>query len=331
MGPVWGLIGEYKHPGDYSTPREVWYECKSTNCLVYLYWEVTADGHPGRINTALDFALQRKASGVRIVRDVVTRQLRMETCDFIPFVPHFNSDLEPVVDWEDLKHLDSPHHRFPSHLRLVSFRGKLLAFKFMDRDREQCEFEAELRRYPMLKDCDDVPKFEGLVRKDGKLVGFLMTYIEGDNLYNLLKSGDVKGEPELLRITRRIVEIAAALEERDFYHQDLKLTNIVLRLSDRAIFFIDFGAGVTQGMFKPQREDMILSEGPEAEDALYTLGMTLWWLWNIDYQGDPLRPDFSRTKNPVGRDIIKDCIEGCELSCDSIKALLTRHYTECGG
>lgn len=253
----------------------------------------------------------------------------METCDFTPFVPHFNAGPESVVDWKDLKRLDSPSH-LPSHLRLVSFRRECLAFKFMDRNREQCEFESELRRYQMLKDCNDVPKFEGLVRQDGKLVGFLMTYIEGDNLYNLLKSGDVKGDAELVRITRRIIEIAAALEERNFYHQDLKLTNIVMRLSDRAIFFIDFGGGVTPGMFKPQREDVILSEGPEAEDALYTLGMTLWWLWNIDYEGDPSRPDFSRTKNPAAGDIIKDCIEGCERSCDSIKALLTRHYTECG-
>jgi len=198
----------------------------------------------------------------------------------------------------------------------------------MDKNSHQYDFEAELGRYPLLKGFNHVPEFRVLVRQDGNLVGFLITYIEGDNLYNLLESCVVQREDELLRITRGIIEIAVALEERNLYHQDLKLQNIMIRQSDGALLFIDFGAGITRGMVNPEREKKILFDGPEAVDALYTLGMTLWWLWNFDYRESWITVDFARTKNQLVRIIIDDCIQG---RYGSVNELYSRHYTVSNG
>jgi hypothetical protein len=56
---------------------------------------------------------------------------------------------------------------------------------------------------------------------------------------------------------------------------------------------------------------------------MYILGMTVWWLWNIDYKGSWAVVEFERTKNDFVRGIIEDCIEG---RCESIKELYGRHY-----
>ena len=321
-------IGEYKHPGDHRTPNEEWYRCEYRNQPVYLYVQVAADGSPPAVKEVLQFAYERQSYGVRLIRNATTRRPQIETCDFKPFMPRFNSQLEPVVNCEDVQPRHPQPESFPSNLRLVTVDDQVLVYKFMDENSHQYEFEAELRRYPLLKGFNHVPEFRGLVRRDGNLVRFLITYIEGDNLYNLLGSRTAWSEDELLRITRGIVEIAGALEERNFYHQDLNLQNTMMRLSDRALFFIDFGVGITRGMFNPEREKKIMFEGPEAVDALYILGMTLWWLWNIDYKESWMTVEFARTKNPFVRVIIDDCILG---HCESINELHSRHYTASSG
>jgi hypothetical protein len=315
-------IGEYKYPGGYQTAVEYWYECERREQPVYLHFQCALDAHEIGLRVALDFAFEKDVYGVEIIRDP-ERRCQLRVCEFKPLQRHFNSDLRPIIEYEDLREVPTPHVEFPSHLRLVRVGGHLVMFKSMGERGEQCEFEAELKRYGTLKGCKQVSQFKGLVRKDGLFVGFLVTYIGGENLRTLLSIGRIKAESELLAITRQIIQVSVALEERQIFHQDLKLENIIRREADRAIYFIDFGEGLTPGMFNRARHGDIMVNGANAVDAMYILGMTLWWLWNIDYKGSWAAVEFERTRNDFVRGIIEDCIEG---RCESIKELYNRHY-----
>jgi hypothetical protein len=74
---------------------------------------------------------------------------------------------------------------------MVKVGSHLLMYKSMGKHGQQCEFEAELKRYGMLKGCKQVSQFRGLVRKNGLFVGFLMTYIGAVRIYGRCFRGDV--------------------------------------------------------------------------------------------------------------------------------------------
>jgi len=61
-------------------------------------------------------------------------------------------------------------------------------------------------------------------------------------------------------------------------------------------------------MYRHERKSVINSQGPNAADALFTLGRTIWELWTADspWKGAPL----DRVRNATVRDIIKDCENG---------------------
>jgi hypothetical protein len=137
-----------------------------------------------------------------------------------------------------------------------------------------------------------------------------MSYIEGPNLWTAVADGDIRDDDMRLDVTYRIIRVAVELERHGFYHQDLKTTNIIRRHADGEIYFIDLaGNGLTEGMYREERESIIDSEGPDASDALFTLGRTIWELWTGDC---PWRGRFSldRIQNETARDIIRDCEEG---------------------
>ena len=118
----------------------------------------------------------------------------------------------------------------------------------------------------------------------------------------------MRAEELLLDITFKIIRLAADLERRKFYHEDLKCSNIMRRDADGELFFIDLGGGLTQGMNREERESVICDHGPDAIDALFTLGRTLWELWTADspWKGAPLH----RVSNETVRCIITDCEQG---------------------
>ena len=128
-----------------------------------------------------------------------------------------------------------------------------------------------------------------------------MSYIEGFDLSTIVEKGLFKDHQLLLNITARIVQVATDLENHNFYHEDLKCSNIVQQQSTGDIYFIDLGGGQTEGMYREERRG-------EASDALFTLGRTLWELWVGDWpwKGAPL----DRVENETARKIIKDCEEG---------------------
>jgi len=135
-----------------------------------------------------------------------------------------------------------------------------------------------------------------------------MSYIDGINLWSAVYDSGIRDEHFLLDITFKLIRLAADLERRKFYHEDLKCTNIVRRHADGQLFFIDLGGGLTEGMYRHERKSIIYSQGPDATDALFTLGRTIWELWAADspWKGAPL----DRVRNGTARDIISDCETG---------------------
>ena len=275
----------------------------------------------------MEYACRLQATGVTITRtkpnaegspfDIKTD---FRVCQFKPYHPQFNSDVNPVIKYEDL--VPRPDSRLAANVQVVTFENQLFVHKFMSEESEQCEFEAEVERYQMLKGCEGVPEFRGVVRRQGLLQGFLISYIEGDNLWTITREM-IKGDPELLDITRRIIEVAVKLEQRGIYHQDLKCQNIVRRRSDGDIYFIDFGAGTTEGMYPTEHGAKIRRDGANAADAMYILGMTLRQLWTSAHPKEDVQLDCVRNQSVCM--IIEDCIK---RRFQTIETLCGEHYGE---
>lgn len=95
---------------------------------------------------------------------VTITRTKSEGCDsklgfhvnpFKSYHPRFNSDVTPVIKYEDL--VLHPVDHLAANIQVVTFENQLFVYKFMNKDSEQCEFEREVERYQMLKDCDGVP------------------------------------------------------------------------------------------------------------------------------------------------------------------------------
>jgi hypothetical protein len=69
-------------------------------------FQYALDSHEIGLREALDFAFEKDVYGVEIVRNAEQRCER-RVCEFKPFQRHFNSDLEPVFEEDDLR--DVPH------------------------------------------------------------------------------------------------------------------------------------------------------------------------------------------------------------------------------
>lgn len=197
--------------------------------------------------------------------------MEFRACEFKRYEPHFNSNFV-AIDYEDLVEIKSLAH----NTVVVSFKGEQEQFvhKFMDSKCHQTTFEYEVDNYLNLVGISGVPVLRALVQKSRLNQGFLILYINGPNLWAMVKNGPLEDESLLLDITEKIVHVAADLEERNFYHEDLKCSNIVREHSTGDIYFIDFGGGRTEGMYLEDREHCAK---PDAVGALFTLGRTIWY------------------------------------------------------
>jgi predicted Ser/Thr protein kinase len=308
-------LGQYNYPSDKHSV-EFWYNCKVRDCEVYLYFDHSLQSRFD-IPPALNFASEQNAKGVVITRKADTQRPRVQcrVCDFKPYRPQFNSDVSPVVKYEEL----SVSSKLASNVEIVTFEGELYAHKFMTTDSSQYEFEAEVERYQSLKDCPGVPEFKGVVQAGGILQGFLISYIDGNDLWTIVQTAI--GEDVLKDITRRIIEVAVKLETRLFYHQDLKCQNIVRRNCDGEIFFIDLGPGTTERMYRQKRGVVIRRYGANAKDGMYILGKTLWQLWCSD---SPTEEDqLERVAYLPVRQIIADCLME---RFETMSELYSKHY-----
>jgi hypothetical protein len=71
------------------------------------------------------------------------------------------------------------------------------------------------------------------------------------------------------------------LEKHGYYPQDLKCSNLIL--DDGHLWVIDLGSGLTLGMYRLEAEKNILFGNVEARDMLYTIGKTVWQLWDDEF------------------------------------------------
>jgi predicted Ser/Thr protein kinase len=302
-------LGQYNYDGD--DPRvELWYQCESRHCQVYLLFEERPRSQKSETIRALEYACRESATGVSIRRmksnkEEPSYRLSFHVIPFKPFQPRFNSNLDLVIDYEDL--VIRPDRQLTKNVQVVTFENQLFVHKFMTADSEQCDFETEVERYQVLNGYGGVPEFRGVVRRDGLLQGILISYIDGDNLWTMVTEQMIKEDAELLDITYHIIEIAAKLEQRGVYHQDLKCQNIVRCRSSGDIYFIDFGTGMTDGMYLSKDGPRMRYHGVDAADAMYILGMTLWQLWTSDYPTEDAQLD--RIRNLAARTLIDNCIK----------------------
>lgn len=306
-------VAWYQYPD--KKQHDLWYRDRKTNRTVYLHFPDDWEGEH-EVGLAVKLAIERDTYAFRVTRKCpqsaladnpqyqrLRDRLIFDTCDYKPYVPHFNTDFVSV-DHDELVDLKEVSH----NVKVVSFRGQEFAHKFITPGRYQNSFETEVDNYKKLAGAPGVPHLTAVVRKDGLIQGLLMSYIDGINLWSTVYDAGMRDEHLLLDITFKLIRLAADLEQRKFYHEDLKCTNVVRRHADGQLFFIDLGGGLTEGMYREERWSVIYSQGPDATDALFTLGRTIWELWTADspWKGAPL----DRVCNATVRDIISDCENG---------------------
>jgi serine/threonine protein kinase len=310
-------LGRYQYPGE--ERYDLWYYCTKRSCPVYLEFP-NGWKDENEVRRALKTAVKMDTFAIKVTRKPPESMhslapqsnrhpdpLHLTVCDFKPYHPHFNSADFPVVDHDELTTVKPLKH----NVHLVTFRGDEFVYKFMTEKCYQSSFETELDYYKKLAGAIGVPVLKAVVRKATFVQGLLMSYIEGTDLGSMVRGGNLLTEERLVDIMYRIIHRAASLEERQFYHEDLKCSNIVRRHVDGELFFVDFGGGLTDGMYREERRNTILRSGPNASDALYTLGRTVWELWTADSpsegaDGAPL----GQVRNETARNIVRDCEEG---------------------
>jgi len=314
---------------DWPTPGYFgcWYTCPTRKVTVYLeFWDSFEDQCD--ITRALKIACQLNALGLIITRKPprslnpqnggnISRHLDYKECPFKPFQPQFNSTFH-AVDHDDL----IIERHITDSVAIVSFENERFIYKFMTDSCFQRSFETEERNYLALAGVSGISGLRAVVRKAGVVQGLLTSYIEGKDLWSVAQNSDNIEESELFDITNRIVQLASVLEEQNFYHEDLKCSNVIRRDSDGELFFVDLGGGKTRGMYRPDRETHIILYGCDAVDALFTLGRTLWSLWMGTHPSSSVKVDGIRNK--MVRDIITDCEEG---NVETIIALRRKYFS----
>lgn len=323
-------VGRYQHPD--RKRYDLWYRCPKRSCLVYLEfvqgWKSDKEIQDGldaaiKMNTCAITATRRSAEsteGSTTQFPHARDHLEFTECQFKTYQPHFNSNCR-AVDHEELTYVRT----LKQNVVVVSFSGDKFVYKFMTPKCYQNTFETEVDNYKKLEGVEGIPLLKAVVRKAGCIQGFLMYYIEGTDLWSAVQKKGMWDEQLLVDITHRIIRLAARLELRKFYHEDLKCENIVRRDVDGEIFFIDFGGGWTEGMYREERIQYIWFKGLDSTDALFNLGRTIWELWTAKHpskysNGAPL----DHVENEMVRNIIRDCNEGNVENIDQ----LCRRYSQ---
>jgi serine/threonine protein kinase len=317
-------IGRYQFPSQ--RHYGVWCTCPQRSCTVYLEFQDSLDDNRD-IRRALRAAAEINSDALIITRRRADSNLNHETptdprnalvfteCQFKPYLPQFNSTFY-AIDHENLTIV----RRIKSNVVVALFQGEHYIYKFMTTTTCQSSFEIEAQTYQNLAGAPGIPTLRAVVRRGGVIQGLLISYIEGIDLWSLVKDIGLR-DSELLDITYKIIRLAAGLEQRNFYHEDLKCSNIVRRQADGELFFVDLAGGLTSGMYREDRISHILFIGFDASDALFNLGRTLWELCagESPVQGAPL----DRIRIDMIRHIIRNCVEG---SIENIGELYIKYY-----
>ncbi|MGG3573824.1 protein kinase [Bacillus gobiensis] len=141
------------------------------------------------------------------------------------------------------------------------------------RERKRFATEVELMkrlRHPLM------PRYLGDFHFKGHSF-YAMTYIEGENLEELLFSKKERfNEKEALMLVRDIAEIVNYLHSQHIFHSDLRIPNIVVTKDQ--VYLIDFGLAIHQSNNAQTEDDLKLRQ-----DDYYDLGDLLLFLLYSDY------------------------------------------------
>jgi serine/threonine protein kinase len=227
------------------------------------------------------------------------------------------------VHYSDLEVIKKVHEK----VKIVRYQGEKYVYKYSYLAKHKNAFYRELRNYIKLSGMPGIPSFKAVVLNPlvpPDYPGLLISYIEGRDLQKLNDYG--QRDSRLLDVTERVIRLAADLEDRGFYHQDIKCNNILRRRHDKEIFFIDFEQDVREGMYPAEwdkwiRRNRIVSPA----NALFALGKTIWELWvgSIPKRWSDIQWEMEDLRNGFVARIYYSCLFE---EVGSIRALHDKYY-----
>ena len=130
--------------------------------------------------------------------------------------------------------------------------------------------------------------------KENNTAYYVMEYIEGESLSQLVKHRGALPESEAVKYIRAVAEALKYVHERKINHLDVKLGNIMLRHADNRVFLLDFGlskqydaegnqtsstpVGISHGYapIEQYKPGGVKEFSPQTD--IYALGATLYYL-----------------------------------------------------
>ncbi|MCT7995529.1 bifunctional serine/threonine-protein kinase/formylglycine-generating enzyme family protein [Laspinema olomoucense] len=141
------------------------------------------------------------------------------------------------------------------------------------------------------------------VLTEGSLPCIVMEYIEGQTLYDIVKTQGFLPEREALKYIKQIANAVHLIHEKGLVHRDVKPNNIILRSNSKNAVLIDFGiarqyiSGVPLTSYNTDGFSPLEQYYPDRHEGRYTdiyaLSATLYYL----LVGDP--PPFAWMRQPV--------------------------------
>jgi serine/threonine protein kinase len=138
--------------------------------------------------------------------------------------------------------------------------------------------------------------------------GILLRYVSSKSLENIQLTPSEK-----YTVIGLLLTALSDLEERGYYPQDLKLSNILFSDDKWVLHIVDLGSGVTEGMDQVKSLRSILQDKMNWQDMCYTFGKTVSDLYSFD--------DFKESPNESSG----------ELSVESIPDLIQKMILGCCG
>ncbi len=114
---------------------------------------------------------------------------------------------------------------------------KQLKNEMLEQSRNKLFYEEQI-----LRRLDD-PRFPKFISKfkDEYREGYILEYIEGHVIYDLLRSGRYRFDRDTIyRIGSKLLEIAELLHSHDIVHRDIRPPNVILK-DNNDLALIDFG------------------------------------------------------------------------------------------
>ncbi|SHH42647.1 serine/threonine protein kinase [Caloranaerobacter azorensis DSM 13643] len=131
--------------------------------------------------------------------------------------------------------------------KVIDYEGNIRALKISEDIMSLTrEFEI-LQKLPLLDNIPRVYEIDDWVYRNKRYYYFVMEYIEGNNLKEIINRGKLSIK-DILGISLVLLEMMNKLYQLGYIYGDLKLENIIINRRTKKIMFVDFG-----GVFKKDR------------------------------------------------------------------------------